>query len=92
MPSTFVTPSASVVGNVRILDHSCVWYGAVIRGKLRDQEGGFTTVTLLEFSDYQIGEALDRLELPRCGDSVAASASTSAVRSIHFHINIDLGR
>lgn len=30
--TTFVAPCASVVGNVRIIDHSCVWYGAVIRG------------------------------------------------------------
>ncbi|CAN0448927.1 unnamed protein product, partial [Ectocarpus sp. 8 AP-2014] len=32
MSTTFVAPCASVVGNVRIIDHSCVWYGAVIRG------------------------------------------------------------
>eukprot|EP00904_Undaria_pinnatifida_P000658 jgi/Undpi1/10593/HiC_scaffold_29.g13043.m1 len=30
--TTFVAPCASVVGNVRIIDHSCVWYGAVVRG------------------------------------------------------------
>lgn len=34
MSTTFVAPCASVVGNVRIIDHSCVWYGAVIRGRL----------------------------------------------------------
>eukprot|EP00752_Nemacystus_decipiens_P002127 g2029.t1 len=32
MSTTFVAPCASVVGDVRIIDHSCVWYGAVIRG------------------------------------------------------------
>jgi len=32
MSSTFVAPCASVVGDVRIIDHSCVWYGAVVRG------------------------------------------------------------
>lgn len=34
MSTTFVAPCASVVGDVRIIDHSCVWYGAVIRGRL----------------------------------------------------------
>lgn len=33
MPSVFVAPCASVVGDVRIIDHSCVWYGAVVRGR-----------------------------------------------------------
>lgn len=33
MPNTFVAPSASVVGKVEVMDHSCVWYGAVVRGE-----------------------------------------------------------
>lgn len=33
MSTTFVAPCASVVGDVRIIDHSCVWYGAVVRGR-----------------------------------------------------------
>lgn len=32
LPNNFVAPSASVVGNVELMDHSCVWYGAVVRG------------------------------------------------------------
>lgn len=35
MSTTFVAPCASVIGNVRIIDHSCVWYGAVIRGEFQ---------------------------------------------------------
>lgn len=42
MSTTFVAPCASVVGDVRIIDHSCVWYGAVVRGTL----GGSPTDSL----------------------------------------------
>ncbi|CAM9879304.1 unnamed protein product [Choristocarpus tenellus] len=27
----FVAPNASVVGDVKMMDHSCIWYGAVVR-------------------------------------------------------------
>ena len=30
---SFVAPSATVVGNVSIGEHSSVWYNAVLRGK-----------------------------------------------------------
>ena len=32
--SVFVAPSASVIGDVQLGDHSSVWYGAVLRGDL----------------------------------------------------------
>lgn len=34
-PSSYIAPSASVVGDVQLRDHSCVWYGAVVRGDSR---------------------------------------------------------
>lgn len=43
--NVFVAPSASVVGNVTILDSSSVWYGAVVRGDFNDVEiGAYTSV------------------------------------------------
>ncbi|CAM9197950.1 unnamed protein product [Discosporangium mesarthrocarpum] len=31
-PNVFIAPSASVVGDVEIMDHSCIWYGSTVRG------------------------------------------------------------
>lgn len=43
--NVFVAPSATVVGNVQILDSSSVWYGAVVRGDFNDVEiGAFTSI------------------------------------------------
>lgn len=34
-PNAYIAPSAAVVGDVLVRDHSCVWYGAVVRGTLK---------------------------------------------------------
>jgi len=43
--SIFVAPNASVVGNVEIMPHSSIWYGAVLRGDQSNiHVGGKTSV------------------------------------------------
>ena len=42
---SFVAPSASVVGNVSIGEHSSVWYNAVLRGELIYSLSGFRKCT-----------------------------------------------
>lgn len=50
-PSTFIAPGALVIGNVRLLENSSVWFNAVIRGDC-DQ------ITISQDSNIQDGSVL----------------------------------